>query len=192
MQTIYKSSNGVSTIPLETRLLSERKIFLFGEIGPETACSFVEQAMFLTSEDSDEAIHIYINSPGGTVSSGLLIYDCLKSLPCQVNLYCLEIAASMAAIILAGGQKGRRFILPHSKVMIHEPLVSGGLEGSATKIQQSAERIMETKRIISELLVSDTGKSIEEIERAIAFDNFMNAQESVEFGICDEIITSIF
>ena len=126
MQVIVKTCSGISLVPLESRLLSERKIFIQGEITEETACSFEQKIIYLLTEDPDKRIDVYIDSPGGSVSAGLHIYDTIKSLHTETNMWCRGIAASMGAIILAGGQKGRRFILPHAKVMIHEPLVSGG------------------------------------------------------------------
>lgn len=143
--------------------------------------------MLLVKEDSNKPIDIYINSPGGEVNAGLMIYDTLKGIKTEINIHCIGMAASMAAIILAGGQKGHRFILPHSKTMIHEPLISGGVGGSATSIQRTAESIMETKRLTVELLAKDTGKKEKDIEAAVAFDNYMNAKETIAFGICDSI-----
>lgn len=191
MNTIVKSSNGISLIPVESRLFSDRKLFIEGEITSVSSCEFVRTVMLLIKEDSDKPIDIYINSPGGEVNAGLLIYDTLKGLRTEINLHCMGMAASMAAIILAGGQKGHRYILPHSKMMIHEPLIAGGVGGSATSIKRTAESIMETKRIAVELLAKDTGKSKEKIEAAISFDNYMNAEEAIAFGLCDYIETSI-
>lgn len=188
----YKSSSGNSWIPIESHLLPDGKIFITDTITAETANEFVQQIMYLKKENSQNKVKIYINSPGGEVNAGLVIYDCLKSLESEVEIYCLGMAASMAAIILAGGQKGRRYILPHSKIMIHEPLISGGVGGSATSIQRTAESIMETKRLSVELLAADTGKSIDEIEKAISFDNYLNANEAIQFGICDQIVKGIF
>ncbi len=188
MTTMVKSSNGITLVPEEARLLAQRKLFIEGEITSASACAFVRQIMILLAEDKEQPIDIFINSPGGEVNAGMLIYDTLKSLKTPTNLYCLGMAASMAAILLAAGEKGRRFVLPHSKVMIHEPLISGGVGGSATSIQRTAESIMETRRISVELLANDTGKSTDEIEKAISFDNFMNAQEAVDFGLCDAIV----
>lgn len=188
----YKSSSGNSWIPIESYLLPEGKIFITDTITMETANEFVQKIMYLKKENPQNRTRIYIDSPGGEVNAGLVIYDCLKSLESEVEIYCLGMAASMAAIILAGGQKGRRFILPHSKIMIHEPLISGGVEGSATSIQRTAESIMETKKLSVKLLAADTGKSIEEIENAISFDNYLNANEAIQFGICDRIVREIF
>lgn len=191
MNTIIKSSNGISIAPIESRLLSDRKLFIEGEITAASACGFVRAIMLLIKEDADKPIDIYINSPGGEVNAGLLIYDTLKGVKTEINLHCIGMAASMAAIILAGGKKGHRFILRHSRTMIHEPLISGGVGGSATSIKRTAESIMETKRISVELLASDTGKTRKEVEAAISFDNYMNAEESIAFGLCDTIETSI-
>lgn len=191
MNTIIKSSNGISLAPIESRLLSDRKLFIEGEITSPSACEFVRAIMLLIKEDANKPIDIYINSPGGEVNAGLLIYDALKGVKTEINLHCIGMAASMAAIILAGGKKGHRFILRHSRTMIHEPLISGGVGGSATSIKRTAESIMETKRISVDLLASDTGKTRKEVEAAISFDNYMNAEESIAFGLCDTIETSI-
>ena len=188
MTTIVKSSNGIALVPEEARLLAQRKLFIEGEITSETACAFVRQVMILLQEDAEKPIDVFINSPGGEVNAGLVIYDTIKSLSVEINLYCIGLCASMAAIILAGGSKNHRFLLPHSKTMRHEPLISSGVGGSATSIQRTAESIMETKRITVELLAHDTGRSVEEIEKAIAFDNYMNAQEALDFGLVDEIV----
>jgi len=184
----HRTSNGNNWISLESRLLLDRKIFILDEITAESACEFVQKVMYLIGENSQKKIDIYINSPGGQVNAGLMIYDTLKDLKVEFDIYCIGMAASMAAIILAGGQKGRRYILPHSKIMIHEPLIAGGVGGSATSIQRTAESILETKRISVELLAADTGKTIQEIEKSISFDNYMNAEEAVRYGICDKVV----
>ena len=191
MNTIIKSSNGISLAPLESRLLSDRKLFIEGEITAASACEFVRAIMLLVKEDAEKPIDIYINSPGGEVNAGLLIYDTLKGVKTEINLHCIGMAASMAAIILASGKKGHRFIVRHSRTMIHEPLIAGGVGGSATSIKRTAESIMETKRISVELLALDTGKTRKEVEEAISFDNYMNAEESIAFGLCDSIETTI-
>lgn len=192
MNTMYKSSSGVSLIPLESRLLSKRKLFIGEEITRSFANEFVEAMIYLIEEDSDKPIDIYINSPGGSVNdAGLMLYDVLKGVKTELNFHCIGMAASMAAILMASGSKGHRFILPHGGMMIHEPLIAGGVGGSATSIMQTAENIMEKKRIIVELLSADTGKSKEEVEEAISSDNYMNAAEAIAFGLCDYIETSI-
>lgn len=186
-EVIEESSNGIREIALMTVHFTNRKLFLTGEITDETANAFVSEFLYLAQ--SDEPIDIYINSPGGSVNAGLVIYDVIQSCDGKVpvNMYCTGMAASMAAVILAGGQKGRRFILPHSRCMIHEPLIQGGMGGSATSIRKTAESILETKSITNGILVKHTGKTEEEIDDATSFDNFMNAQDAIEFGLCDAI-----
>ena len=192
MLIVKKSTSGLQSLSLESMLLLQRKIFLEEAITYESVNLVIKQLLYLR-EESNETIDIYISSPGGEVNAGLLLYDQLKGMQdIEINMYCTGFAASMAAIILAGGQKGHRFILPHSKVMIHEPLIAGsGITGSATSIQQTAESIMETKIILSRLLAYDTGKTIKEITAAISYDNTMDAKEAVSFGIVDKIIESL-
>ncbi len=184
---LEESADGIRSIPLVTKLFNNGKIFLVGEVNDAMADSFVAELIHLVSKG--KPIDIYINSPGGSVSAGLVIYDIIQaySEQIEINLYCTGTAASMAAIILAGGKKGHRFILPHSKVMIHEPLIAGGLGGSATTIKKTSDSILETKSIISGILSKHTGKGIKQIDKAISYDNYMNAEEAIRFGICDEI-----
>ena len=191
MYTMVKSSSGITLVPVESRLLSERKLFLEGEIGAGMACEFVRAIMLLSTEEPNKPIDVYVDSPGGEVNAGLVIYDTLKGMKTEVNLHCVGMAASMAAIIMAGGEKGHRYILPHSRMMIHEPLIAGGVGGSATTIKRTAESILETKRITVELLAKETGRTEKEVEEAIAFDNFMNAKEAIAFGLCDSIEESL-
>ena len=182
-----ESCNGTSLVPLQTHLFTKRKLFLTGEITSEIADVFVQELLYLS--EGEDPVDIYIDSPGGSCSYGLVIYDVIQacSKKIEINLYCIGTAASMGAVILAGGPKGHRFILPHSKTMIHEPLISGGMGGSATSIKKTADSILETKAIINGILMKHTGKSIEEIDEATAFDNYLNAEASVEFGLCDAI-----
>lgn len=192
MNIIKKSNSGIQTLPLNSYWLSQRKIFISDSITMESANTAIQQLLFLECEDKAAPIEIYLSSPGGEVNAGLMLYDQLKGMNnLQIKTYCIGLAASMAAILLAGGQKGNRFILPHSKVMIHEPLILGGVGGSATSIQRTAESIMETKQITTRLLAQDTGKPIDLIEQAISYDNFMNAEQAVEFGICDAVVSRI-
>lgn len=185
-----ESAHGTREVSLATRHLMNRKIFLNGEVNETMANAFVAQLMFL-EEESDEPITIYINSPGGKVTDGLLIYDALQGCACPVNIVCTGTAASMGAIILAGGQPGRRYILEHSKVMIHEPLLAGGVGGSATSIRNISESILETREICNTILAKHTGKTVEEINEATSYDHYMNAKEAVEFGICDAITSKL-
>ena len=181
-----ETNAGVREVALATKHFSKRKVFLIGEINTESVNQLVSQLMYL-SDISDEEIHLYNNSGGGEVNAVLVLYDVIQSLKAPINMYCMGMAASMAAVILAGGQKCRRFILPHSKTMIHEPLIRDGVGGSATSIKNLSENILQTREIINNLLVKHTGKTLEEVNAATAFDNYMNAQESIDFGICDEI-----
>ena len=185
-----ETNAGVREVALATKHFSKRKVFLIGEINTESVNQLVSQLMYL-SDISDEEIHLYINSGGGEVNAGLVLYDVIQSLKAPINMYCMGMAASMAAVILAGGQKGRRFILPHSKTMIHEPLLVEGVGGSATSIRNISESILETKRIVNGILAKHTGKTLKEVDKATSFDNYMNAEKSVEFGICDKVVTNL-
>ena len=185
-----ESHNGIREVGIYTRHLSKRRIFLNGEINAETANATVAQLLYLQDE-SEEPIFIYINSNGGEINAGLYIYDVLQSMTVLVYMYCTGMAASMAALLLAGGQPGRRFILPHSKTMIHEPLLSGGVGGSATSIRNISDSILETRKIVNGILAKHTGRSLKEVNKATSFDNYMNAEKSVEFGVCDKIVTGL-
>lgn len=184
-----ESAHGVREVSLLTRHLMNRTLFLNGKIDPETADAFLSQMLFLEDEDIKKPVTIYINSPGGLVDSGLMIYDVIQNSRLTINMICSGLAASMGAVILAGGQKGRRYIMEHSKVMIHEPLIPDGVGGSASSIKNLSDSIMGTRKILNEILAEHTGKTRKEIDKATAFDNYMNSKEAVEFGICDKIIT---
>lgn len=191
MQGMLKTSHSTQLVPLETFLLEEGKIYITDTITDESANLFTQQIMYLEQKYQERPIHIYINSSGGVVEAGLAMRDMIKGLEkkgIEVNIYCIQMAASMATILLASGPKGHRRILKSSKTMVHEPLISGGVSGSATTIQKTAESIMNTKCRLVKLLAEDTGRSLAEIEEAIFYDHFMNAEESVEFGLCDEVI----
>lgn len=193
MQVIKKTSAGIQNLSLDAMLLDRRMVFLSGEINAESVELVVKQLLFLESLDDREPVKLILNSPGGEVSAGLMLYDQIRGMTVPIEMYCTRLAASMAAILLAGGKHGR-YILRHSQVMIHEPLISGasgGLCGSASSIAKSAESIMKTKRDMVEMLAGDTGRSIEEIEKAVSFDNFMSAEEAVAFGICDAIVDRV-
>jgi len=178
----FKGSRDVNIL---THLFTGGTIYLTGEINQQKAIEF-SMAMSVLSEDKKK-VKIIVNSPGGEVNAGLMIYDIIQSYPGDIDMYCAGTAASMGAVILAGGRKGRRFILPHSKVMIHEPLIAGGMGGSATTIEKTAQSILSTKAMLSEILAKHTGKTVDEINEATLFDNYMNADEAVAFGICDSI-----
>lgn len=185
-----ESVNGIQQVSLVTAAFSNRRVFLFGEIDEMLVYSFTMQMLNLM-EDEQSEINIYINSPGGEVNSGLAIYDLIQSCKAPINMYCVGMAASMAALILAGGQRGKRYILPHSKVMIHEPLIPNGVGGSASSIKSTADSILKTRDLLNGILATHTQRMVEEINVATDHDNFMTAQEAIEFGLCDEVVTRI-
>lgn len=186
-----ESAHGVREVSLDTRHLMNRRIFINGEINQDTANDFLSQMLYLEQESNDP-ITIYINSPGGSVNAGLVIYDCIQASEVEINMICAGTAASMAAIILAGGQQGHRYILPHSKVMIHEPLLAGGVGGSATSIKNISDSILETREIVNGILSKHTGKTMKEINKATSFDNYMNAEEAIKFGLCDKVTKKMY
>lgn len=188
MMTV-EDCKGSRDVDIITQQFSKARLYLVGEIDQRMAMDFVTAMSVLADEERD--VEIIINSPGGEVSAGLVIYDIIQSYKNRITMYCTGLAASMGAIIFAGGQKGRRFILPHSKVMIHEPLIAGGMGGSATTIEKTAQTILETKSVLSKILSHHTGKTVEQINEATVFDNYMSAEEAIKFGICDDI-RSIF
>lgn len=183
-----ESVNGIQEVSLYTNAFSNRKMFLFGSIDEKTVYSFTAQMLYLM-EDEQSPIDIYINSPGGEVNSGLAIYDLIQSCKAPINMYCIGMAASMGALIFAGGKKGHRFMLPHSKVMIHEPLIPNGVGGSASSIKSTADSILQTRELLNGILAKHTGKTLEEINKATDHDNFMTANEAIEFGLCDKVAT---
>lgn len=182
--------NGTREVSLYTRHLTNRNIFLNGEINADMANFFVTQLLYL-EETPDEPVNIYINSPGGEVNAGLMIYDAIQGSKLEINMICTGLAASMAAVLLAGGQRGSRYILRHSKVMIHEPLLANGVGGSATSIRKISESIIETRELVNGILAKHTGKTVEEINEATSFDNYMGAEEAIAFGLCDRITDSV-
>ena len=189
---IIEGANGAREVSIETDLLMQRKIFITGKIDANKANDFLSKLLFLKSTNPEDLITIYINSPGGEVNAGLMIYDLIQSCQSPLEIICTGIAASMAALLVAGGQKGRRYILKHSKMMIHEPLISSGIGGSATSIKNISDSILDTRRITNSILAKHTGKSLKEIDKATSFDNYFAADEAVKFGLCDSIIENIF
>ena len=184
---IEQTSRGERSYDIYSRLLKERIIFLGEEVNDTSASIIVAQLLFLEAEDPSKDIHLYINSPGGSVSAGFAIYDTMKYIKCDVSTICIGMAASMGAFLLAGGTKGKRFALPNSEIMIHQP--SGGARGQATEIKIVAENILKTKKKLNENLAANTGRSIEEIERDTERDNYMSAEEAKAYGLIDEILT---
>ena len=184
---IEQTSRGERSYDIYSRLLKERIIFLGEEVNDTSASIIVAQLLFLEAEDPSKDIHLYINSPGGSVSAGFAIYDTMKYIKCDVSTICIGMAASMGAFLLAGGTKGKRFALPNSEIMIHQP--SGGARGQATEIKIVAENILKTTKKLNEILAANTGRSIEEIERDTERDNYMSAEEAKAYGLIDEILT---
>ena len=185
---IEQTSRGERSYDIFSRLLKERIVFLGEEVNPTTSSLIVSQMMFLEAEDPDKDIHFYINSPGGSVSDGYAIYDTMHYVKCDVATYCMGMAASMGAFLLAGGQKGKRFALPNAEVMIHQPL--GGTKGQATEIEIAAKQILRTRENLNRILSENTGRPIEEIARDTERDNWMTAKEALDYGLIDKIITS--
>ena len=186
---IVEECRGSRDTDIITQQFKNGRLFLVGPIDHRMAVDFISAMLVLAEEKKDA--EIIIDSPGGEISAGLMIYDVLRSYKYKITMYCTGLAASMAAFILAAGQKGRRFILPHSQVMMHEPLISSGFGGSATSIEKTAQGILETKAVLNKILAEHTGRSVNEINKATLEDNFMTSEEAVKFGICDEI-RSIF
>ncbi len=185
---VEQTSRGERSYDIYSRLLKERIIFLGEEVNETTASLTVAQLLFLESEDPGKDIHLYINSPGGMVTAGLAIYDTMQYIKCDVSTICIGMAASMGAFLLAGGAKGKRFALPNAEIMIHQP--SGGAKGQATEIQIAAENILKTKKRLNEILAANTGKPVEQVAADTERDNYMSAQEAVEYGLIDSIITN--
>lgn len=185
---IEQTSRGERSYDIYSRLLNDRIIFLGEEVTDVSANLIVAQLLFLESEDPGKDIHMYINSPGGSVSAGLAIYDTMQYIKCDVSTICIGMAASMGAFLLAGGTKGKRMALPNSEIMIHQP--SGGAQGQATEIKIVAEQILNTKRKLNEILAANTGKPLEQIEIDTERDNYMSAEEAKAYGLIDNVITN--
>ncbi len=183
---IEQSGRGERAYDIYSRLLKERVIFLVGPINDQMANVIVAQLLFLESENPDKDINLYINSPGGSVSAGLAIYDTMQFIKPDVSTLCTGLAASMGAFLLAAGAKGKRFVLPNSRVMIHQP--SGGFSGQASDIEIHAKEVLYLKRRLNEMMALHTGQSIEVIERDTDRDNFMSAEEAVKYGLIDKVL----
>ena len=184
---IEQTNQGERSYDIYSRLLKDRIIFLGEEVTDVSANIVVAQLLFLAADDPDKDINLYINSPGGSVTAGMAIYDTMQYIKPDVSTICIGMAASMGAFLLSGGQKGKRFALPNSEIMIHQP--SGGARGQATEIKIVAENILKTKKKLNEILAQNTGKPYEQIERDTERDNYMSAQEALEYGIIDAVIT---
>ena len=184
---VEQSNRGERSYDIYSRLLKDRIIFLGEEVNDVTASLVVAQLLFLAAEDPDKDINLYINSPGGSVTAGMAIYDTMQYIKPDVSTICIGMAASMGAFLLAGGAKGKRYALPNAEVMIHQP--SGGARGQATDIRIHAENILRTKAKLNQILAENTGKPVEEVERDTERDNFMSAEEAKAYGLIDAVIT---
>ena len=185
---IEQTSRGERSYDNYSRLLKERIIFLGEEVNDGSASVIVAQLLFLEADDPDKDIQLYINSPGGSVTAGMAIYDTMQYIKCDVSTVCIGMAASMGAFLLSGGAKGKRFALPNAEIMIHQPL--GGAQGQATEIQIAAEHILRTRKTLNSILAANTGKPLEVIQTDTERDNFMSAAEAKEYGLIDEVIAS--
>ena len=185
---IEQTSRGERSYDIYSRLLKERIIFLGEEVNDVSASVIVAQLLFLEADDPDKDIQLYINSPGGSVTAGMAIYDTMQYIKCDVSTVCIGMAASMGAFLLSGGAKGKRFALPNAEIMVHQPL--GGAQGQATEIQIAAEHILRTRKTLNSILAANTGKPLEVIQTDTERDNFMSAAEAKEYGLIDEVIAS--
>ena len=184
---VEQTSRGERNYDIYSRLLKDRIIFLGEEVNETTASLVVAQLLFLESEDPGKDIQLYINSPGGSVTAGMAIYDTMQYIKCDVSTICIGMAASMGAFLLAGGTKGKRFALPNAEIMIHQPL--GGAKGQATEIQIAAEHILKTRKKLNDILAENTGKPYEQIAADTERDNYMSAEEALAYGLIDGVIT---
>ncbi len=183
---IEQTSRGERSFDIYSRLLKDRIIFLADEVNDVTASLVVAQMLFLEAEDAEKDISFYINSPGGSVTAGMAIYDTMNFIKCDVSTICIGMAASMGAFLLSAGTKGKRMALPNSEIMIHQPL--GGMKGQASDIKIHADHILRTKDTLNKILAANTGKPLETIERDTDRDNFMSAQAALEYGLIDRVI----
>ena len=187
---VEQSGRGERAYDIYSRLLKERIVFLVGPVNDATANLVVAQLLFLESENPDKDISLYINSPGGSVTAGMSIYDTMNFIKPDVSTLCLGQAASMGAFLLSAGAKGKRFALPNSRVMIHQPLISGGLGGQATDIEIHARELLKLKQKLNELLAKHSGKKLAQLEKDTDRDNFMSAEEALKYGLIDQVVKS--
>ena len=185
---IEQTSKGERSYDIFSRLLKDRIVFLGGEVSDDSANLIIAQMLFLEMEDPDADIMFYINSPGGSVTAGMAIYDTMQYIKCDVSTTCIGMAASMGAFLLSGGAKGKRYALPNAEIMIHQPL--GGAQGQATEIQIAAEHILKTREKLNTILAANCGRPLEEIARDTERDNYMSAEQAKEYGLIDAVISS--
>ncbi len=187
MDVQVKSSNGITLVPMETRLMSDRNIFIEGEINSDSACEFVKKVMYLNGENPEKPINVLINSNGGEINSGMLMYDVIQASRAPIRMFCIGHAYSMGAVLFACGNHGR-YMLPHGELMLHEPLLGNRVGGNSSSIKSISDSLLESKRKMNQILAKHTGKSEEEVEEATSYDHYLTPEESVEFGLCDEIV----
>ena len=185
---VEQTSRGERSYDIFSRLLKERIIMLSGEVNDDTSNLIVAQLLFLESEDPDKDIYLYINSPGGSITAGMAIYDTMQYIKCDVSTICIGMAASMGAFLLTCGAKGKRYALPNSEIMIHQPL--GGFQGQATDFEIHAKRILKIKESLNKILSENTGKPLETIKADVERDNFMSADEAKDYGLVDDVIST--
>lgn len=185
---VDKENSGERSYDIFSRLLKDRIIVLSEEVNNATASLVIAQMLFLESEDPDKEIFFYINSPGGSISDGLAIFDTMNYIKCPVSTMCIGMAASMGAFLLAAGEKGKRYATPNAEIMIHQPLISGGLSGQTTEIKIYSDHMVKTRERLNKILSERTGKPLEQIEKDTERDNFMTAEEALKYGLIDEIL----
>jgi len=185
---IEKTGRGERAYDIYSRLLKDRIIFLGGGVDDATANTIIAQMLFLSNDDAQSPINFYINSPGGSVSAGLAIYDTMQFLRCEVHTFCIGMAASMGAVLMCGGTKGKRFLLPNSRLLLHQPLIGGVLEGPATDLSIEAQEIIRLRVRLYEIISSHTGKPLEQIEKDCDRNKWLDAQEAVDYGLADTIL----
>ena len=187
MDVLIKSSNGITQVSADSRLLAQRKVFIEGEIDSEAACEFIKKIMILNAEDSNKPIDVLINSPGGEINSGMVMYDVIQASKAPIRMFCIGRAYSMGAVLFACGNHGR-YMLPHGELMLHEPLLGNRVGGNSSSIKSISESLLETKRKMNQILAKHTGKSEKEVEKANSYDHYYSPEESIEFGLCDKIV----
>ena len=186
---VEQTSRGERSYDIFSRLLNDRIIMLSDQVNDATASLVVAQLLYLEGQDNEKDISLYINSPGGSITAGMAIYDTMQYIKCDVSTICIGMAASMGAFLLSSGAKGKRIALPNSEIMIHQPLISGGLSGQCTDIKIASDHLVRVRRKMNEILAANTGKPLEVIEQDTERDNYMYADEAKEYGLIDEVIT---
>lgn len=185
---VEQTSRGERSYDIFSRLLNDRIIMLSDQVNDATASLVVAQLLYLEGQDNEKDISLYINSPGGSITAGMAIYDTMQYIKCDVSTICIGMAASMGAFLLSSGAKGKRIALPNSEIMIHQPLISGGLSGQCTDIKIASDHLVRVRNKMNEILAANTGKTLEEIQRDTERDNYMYADEAKEYGLIDKVI----